>query len=259
MRHAQINLWFSHEFVPKDIHYDWAVKSYFTNNWVIIACRALFDGFMTCTSAVDVALGLPFTFETGFTNLQFVGLAANALNCGDVNFANMISSIQTDEARHAQQGAPTLERLLENNRKEHAQWIIDRSFWLSSRIFAIATGPSMDYYTPLEGREQSYKEFMEEWIGEQFMTSLEDYGLDKPWFWDEFIDGLDHAHHSLHLGTWFYRWTLFWNPPGGVGKAEFRVRDFLIVVAILNETGKFVDFPVQHRGCKSLTAIAALR
>jgi toluene monooxygenase system protein A len=49
MRHAQINLWFSHEFVSKDIHYDWAVKSYQTNNWVIIACRALFDGFMTCT------------------------------------------------------------------------------------------------------------------------------------------------------------------------------------------------------------------
>jgi toluene monooxygenase system protein A len=169
---------------------------------------------------VDVALGLPFTFETGFSNLQFVALAANALDSGDVNFANMISSIQTDEARHAQQGAPTLEVLLENNRKDHAQWLIDRSFWLSSRIFAIATGPSMDYYTPLEGREQSYKEFMEEWIGEQFITSLEDYGLDKPWFWDEFIDGLEHAHHSLHLGTWFYRWTLFWNPPGGVSKAE---------------------------------------
>jgi len=37
-----------------------------------------------------------------------------------------------------------------------------------------------------------------------------------------------------------------------------RVCDFLIVVAILNETGKFVDFPIQRRGCKSLTAIAAL-
>jgi toluene monooxygenase system protein A len=220
MRHAQINLWFSHEFVAKDVHYDWAVKSYQTNNWVIIACRALFDGFMTCTSAVDVALGLPFTFETGFSNLQFVALAANALDSGDVNFANMISSIQTDEARHSQQGGPTLEILLENNSREHAQWIIDRSFWLSSRIFAISTGPSMDYYTPLEGREQSYKEFMEEWIGDQFITSLEDYGLQKPWFWEEFIDGLDHAHHSLHLGTWLYRWTLFWNPPGGVSKAE---------------------------------------
>jgi len=39
---------------------------------------------------------------------------------------------------------------------------------------------------------------------------------------------------------------------------QFRVRDFLIVVAILNETGKFVDLPIQRRGCKSLTAIATL-
>ena len=39
MRHAQINLWFAHEFVSKDVHYDWTVKSYHTNNWVVIAGR----------------------------------------------------------------------------------------------------------------------------------------------------------------------------------------------------------------------------
>jgi toluene monooxygenase system protein A len=220
MRHAQINMFFCHEFISQDIQYDWAQKAYHTNNWAIIAARACFDGFMTCTSAVDVAIGLPFTFETGFSNLQFVALAANALESGDVNFANMISSIQTDEARHAQQGGPTLEILIETQGKERAQWMIDRTFWLSQRLFAIVTGPSMDYYTPLEAREQSYKEFMQEWIVEQFVTSLEDYGLKKPWYWDEFMDCLDNAHHSLHIGTWFYRWTLFYNPAGGVSKDE---------------------------------------
>jgi toluene monooxygenase system protein A len=30
-----------------------------------------------------------------------VALAADALESGDINFANLISSIQTDEARHA--------------------------------------------------------------------------------------------------------------------------------------------------------------
>jgi toluene monooxygenase system protein A len=219
MRHAQINLFFCHEFVPKDIQFDWAHKAYHTNNWVLIAARSVFDGFMNVNSAVDVAIGLPFVFETGFTNLQFVALASNALESGDINFANMISSIQTDEARHAQQGGPTLEILMEHQ-PERAQWLIDRSFWLSARLFAILTGPSMDYYTPLEAREQSYKEFMQEWIVEQFITSLEDYGLKKPWYWDEFMAGLDTAHHSLHLGTWFYRWTLFWHPNGGVSKAE---------------------------------------
>jgi hypothetical protein len=38
---------------------------------------------------------------------------------------------------------------------------------------------------------------------------------------------------------------------------RFRLRDILTVVAILNGTGKFKDFPIQQGSCKSLTAIAA--
>ncbi len=81
----------------------------------------------------------------------------------------------------------------------------------------------MDYYTPLASREQSYKEFMQEWICDQFMHSIEDYGLQKPWYWDEFMDCLDHSHHSGHLGTWFYRWTLFWNPDAWRRQGRARV------------------------------------
>ena len=39
---------------------------------------------------------------------------------------------------------------------------------------------------------------------------------------------------------------------------QFRARDFLNVVAILNGTGKFVDFPIRRRVRKRLTAIVAL-
>jgi toluene monooxygenase system protein A len=219
MRHTQLNLFFAHEFLAKDPQYDWAQRAYHTNEWAAIAGRALFDGFMASPSAVDVAVQLPFTFETGFTNLQFVALASDALGSGDINFANMISSIQTDEARHAQQGGPTLELLMEHD-PERAQWLIDKTFWQSARIFAILTGPSMDYYTPLGSREQSYKEFMTEWIVEQFVASLNDYGLKKPWYWDEFMASLDTAHHALHLGVWFYRPTVWWNPNGGMSKDE---------------------------------------
>jgi hypothetical protein len=38
---------------------------------------------------------------------------------------------------------------------------------------------------------------------------------------------------------------------------RFRLRDILTVVAILNGTGEFKDFPIQQGSCKSLTAIAA--
>ena len=40
-------------------------------------------------------------------------------------------------------------------------------FWRSWHIFALLTGLSMDYYTPLEHRTHSFKEFMNEWIIKQ--------------------------------------------------------------------------------------------
>ena len=219
IRHAQLDLLFAHEFIPKDPQFDWAQKAYHTNEWGVVAARALFDGLMSNPSAVDTAIQLPFTFETGFTNLQFVGLSADAMESGDYNFANMISSVQTDEARHAQQGHPTMQLLMEHDPKR-AQWLIDKTFWLSARLFAILTGPGMDYYTPLEHRKQSFKEFMEEWIVNQYARTLKDFGLRQPWYWDEFMRGLETWHHSLHLGVWFWRPTVWWKPQAGVSKAE---------------------------------------
>jgi toluene monooxygenase system protein A len=219
MRHTQLQLAVAHQLLAHDPQFDWAQRAYHTNDWVVVAARAVLDAMIAGPNVVDLALQLPFTFETGFTNLQFVALAADALDAGDVNFANMISSIQTDEARHAQQGGPTLEILLEHD-PARAQWVVDKTFWLSARFFAAVTGPAMDYYTPVEHRRQSYKDFMEEWIVGQFMRSLADYGLERPWYWDEFLAGLDVWQHSLHLGTWFWRPTLWWRPPAGVSRAE---------------------------------------
>jgi toluene monooxygenase system protein A len=218
-RHAQMSLYFPHELVGKDPQYDWAHKAYHTNQWGIIAARATFDGMMMNPNVVDVAIQLPFTFETGFTNVQFVALSADALESGDISFANMISSIQTDEARHSQQGGPTLEILVEHDPRR-AQWIIDKTFWVSARLFSLLTGPGMDYYTPLQMRKQSYNEFMQEWIAGQFVDQLRDYGLKKPWYWDEFMAGLDTWHHALHLGVWYWRPTVWWKPQGGVSPEE---------------------------------------
>jgi toluene monooxygenase system protein A len=219
IRHAQLSFGMAHELVGQDPQFDWGLKAFHTNEWAIIAERSMFEGMVTGADCVSLALQLPFTFETGFTNLQFVGLAADALGAGDVNFANMISSIQTDEARHAQIGGPTLEILMEHD-PDRAQWTLDKQFWTSARLFAVLTGPAMDYYTPLEHRKQSYKEFMEEWIVDQYARSLQEYGLKKPWYWDEFLQDLDHAHHALHMGVWFWRPTVWFKPVAGVSKDE---------------------------------------
>ena len=223
-RHGQIQLYFPHEYVGKDRQFDWAHKAMHTNEWGAIAARHMFADMMNTRDAVSIAIMLTFAFETGFTNMQFLGLAADAAEAGDVTFSNLISSIQTDEARHAQIGAPALKILIDSGKKELAQKKVDIAFWRSWRLFTVLTGPMMDYYTPLEKREKSFKEFMEEWIVSQFERNMIDLGLDKPWYWDIFLDELSDTHHGMHMGVWYWRPTVWWNPAAGVSPEE---RDWL--------------------------------
>jgi toluene monooxygenase system protein A len=220
IRHGQIQLFFPHEHVSKDRQFDWAFKAFDTNEWAAIAARHMFDDMMNTRSAVGVGIMLTFAFETGFTNMQFLGLASDAAEAGDWTFSSLISSIQTDESRHAQIGGPLIPILIANGRKAEAQRMIDVAFWRSWRLFSVLTGPMMDYYTPLEHRRQSFKEFMEEWIVKQFERALLDTGLERPWFWDQFLDELNDIHHGMHLGVWFWRPTVWWNPAAGVTPQE---------------------------------------
>ncbi|MCK2239043.1 MULTISPECIES: toluene monooxygenase [unclassified Crossiella] len=223
IRHTQITLALAHTFIHLDPQYDWAQKAYHTDNWVTIAMRCLLDRMISSASAVDVAIQLPFTLESGFTNLQFVALSADALRAGDIGFSNMVGSIQTDEARHSQQGGPTLEILLEHD-PVRAERLIHKMFWLAARAFAALTGPVMDYYSPLDSRTHCYREFIEEWVVGQYKRSLADYGIGTPWYWDDFMQGLDTWHHGMHLGFWLLRPTVWWNSPAGVSDDE---RDWL--------------------------------
>ena len=178
----------------------------------------------TTRGAVGVALMLTFAFETGFTNMQFLGLAADAAEVGDWTFSSLISSIQTDESRHAQIGGPLVTLLVENGKKAEAQQLVDVGIWRAWKLFSVLTGPIMDYYTPLEHRKQSFKEFMQEWIVAQFERSLLDLGLDRPWYWDLLMAEIETQHHGQHLGVWFWRPTVWWNPAAGVSPDE---RDWL--------------------------------
>ena len=221
MRHGQIQTFFPHGLLAKEPRADWAHKAYHTNEWAAIGARSLFDDMFTANDAVSTAIQLTFTFETGFSNLQFLGMAADAMKVGDVDFASLISSIQTDEARHAQQGEPTIKVLIANGRSDVAQKLVDHMFWRSWHIFALLTGLSMDYYTPLEHRKHSFKEFMNEMVVKQFMDQFRDFGLELPWYWDDhFLKELDWYHHALHLGVWTWRQTAWWNPDAGVSPEE---------------------------------------
>jgi toluene monooxygenase system protein A len=84
-------------------------------------------------------------------------------------------------------------------------------WWRSWRLFLALTGTAMEYLTPLPARTRSFKEFMNEWVIEQITKNLAEFDLDRPWFWDLFVQELDHAHHSFQLGLYTYRTTLWFD------------------------------------------------
>ena len=220
MRHAQVHLYFAYEYLAKSRTFDWAQKAPRTDNWVIISERHTFDDLEHTRDAISAAIMTNFAFETAFTNLQFIALSADAANCGDFSFSTMLQSIQSDEARHAQIGEPLLKMMIDSGRKAEAQKLIDISFWRCWKQFAALSGTCMDYYTPLDKREGSFKEFMNEWILDQFVAKLEDMGMEKPWYWDLLLEDIEVFHHAQQLGIYLYRPTEWWHPIAGTNPAE---------------------------------------
>lgn len=224
-RHTQIPLLIMHELVRMDPQFDWTHKFFHTNNWVAIAGRHLVDELLLGSDPIEFAVATNFVFETGFTNLQFIGLASVARSAGDRMFEKMLQSIQTDEARHAQIGHPVLATLVQRD-PDRAQRLVDKWFWRTWLFFAVVTGFAMDYLTPVAQRPQSFKEFMEEWILGQFERTLEEFGLKKPWYWEQFVDQLDWYHHMVYASAYTYRATTWFDfsLPGPTERAWLRAK-----------------------------------
>lgn len=210
VRHTHIPLLLMHELVRWDPQFDWTHKFYHTNNWVAIAARHLADELLLASNPIEFALATNFVFESGFTNVQFVGLASLARQAGDTVFEKMNQSIQSDEARHSLIGRPVLETILKHD-ADYAQYVLDKWFWRTWQLFSIVTGFSMDYLTPLEHRTASFKEFMQEWVIEQYLQTLEEYGMKKPWYWETYLDSLETYHHRVYASAYTYRSTVWFN------------------------------------------------
>src|SRR6187399_790800 len=210
LRHTQIPLLVLHDLVQWDVQFDWAHKLFHTNNWVSIAARHMVDELLLSADPIEFAVATHFVFETGFTNLQFVGLSALARDVGDRLFELMLQSIQTDEARHSQIGDPVLETLIRHD-PVRAQRLVDKWFWRSWLFFAVVTGFAMDYLTPLAERKQSFREFVNEWIIEQFERMIHEYGLERPWYWAEFEKSTRYYHHLLYASAYTYRATVWFD------------------------------------------------
>lgn len=210
LRHTELPLTILHDLVRWDPQFDWAHKLLHSNDWVAIAGRHLVDELLILADPIEFAVATNFVFETGFTNLQFVGLSSVAHGVGDRMFERLVQSIQTDEARHAQIGGAVLKTLVEHDRA-YAQALVDKWFWRSWQFFAIVTGFAMDYLTPLEQRTGSFREFVNEWVLDQFERSLEEYGLARPWYWDTFVRSTRYYHHMVYASAYTYRASVWFD------------------------------------------------
>src|SRR5690606_12457945 len=184
-----------------DRQFDWTHRFFHTDNWVAIAGRHLVDELLLTANPIEFAIGTNFVFESGFTNLQFMGLSAVAHDVGDRMFESLLRSIQTDEARHAQIGGPVL-RTVMNQDPKLAQYLVDKWFWRSWLFFSVVTGFAMDYLTPLDQRRQSFREFVDEWVMTQFQRALDEYGLKRPWYWDQFESSVLRYHHMVYASAY---------------------------------------------------------
>jgi toluene monooxygenase system protein A len=225
LRHAQIPLLLMHDLVRWDRQFDFTHRLLHTDDWVAIAARHLLDEMLLASNPIEMAIATNFVFETGFTNLQFIGLSAVAHRAGDRMFEKMVQSIQTDEARHAQIGRPVLEVVLRHD-PAYAQYLVDKWFWRSWQFFAVVTGFAMDYLAPLSAREGSFRDFTQEWILEQFQRSLEDLGLKRPWYWSQFLESMETYHHMVYASAYSYRATVWFDLvlPGPEERAWLRDR-----------------------------------
>lgn len=220
MRHGQIQIYFAYEFLKHDAVFDWCHKSSKTENWIPISLRHALDDIAHTRDAVSTAIMLNLGLEHPFTNLQFVALSADAAKAGDHSFATMLQSIQTDEARHAQIGEPAVRIMVKNGQKEEAQRLVDIAFWRMWKQFSVLSGIGMDYYTPLEHRENSLREFMEEWVLGQFGRTVLGMGLDLPWYWELLKEEIGMFHHSQQIGVYVYRALQWWRPIACTSPAE---------------------------------------
>jgi toluene monooxygenase system protein A len=213
IRHTQVALLLGHDLLQIDDNFDWSHKAYHTDNWLSIVARHAFDDTCAAANAIETAIQLNLAFETGFTNLQFMTLAAMADRAHHHVLEKALVSIQTDEARHAQIGHPVVRALIDHGARDYVQFLMDKMWWRSWRILLATTGTAMDYLTPVSVRSKSFREFVEEWVIEQYMRNLEEFNLELPWFWPTFLDELDYAHHGLQLAFYTYRTTLWFDQP----------------------------------------------
>ena len=181
IRHTQIPLLIGHDLLPHDGNFDWTHKAYHTNEWVMIAARHLFDDMFLAADAIDLAIQLNFVFETGFTNLQFMAMAAHGRR-------RRPSPVREDAGEHPdRRGTPRADR--PSGAADAARERLARAGAVPRRqdvVALLAAVPRADRHrdgVPHPARARGPARSRSSWTSgstEQFMKNLAEFDLEPP-------------------------------------------------------------------------------
>lgn len=198
----------------------------FERHFLYQADRAFFEDLITA-DPIEGIIGTNLVFETAFTNLLFIAAPAAGVANGDFAFAQAHLTIQTDETRHMALGQAVAHTLLQDDDRNlaHIQYWMDKWFWRSHRLFAVAVSIVLDYYA--RNRPMSYKEGFRKYVLNDFIRSyveeLGDFGLQPPRFLDAALAELEHVPHTTWRNLYQSRAVI----PFGVPAPDDRDLDWL--------------------------------
>jgi toluene monooxygenase system protein A len=222
-RHAQLQLIFA-QALSYDEGQDRRKKTLHGDQWFARAVRAMSDDLFLGRDAVGTAIMQSFVLDWGFARPRLEDVGAAGRRSGDYAFAFLAASLGASGSRHREIGRSMLQALIADGKVEEAQRKVDIAIARAWRILAVLSGPSMDYYGPLEHRSRSFREFVLLVVLEPLEAALVELGLQRPWYWNQLLLEAEHLHHAYHLAIWYWRQTVWWNPAAGISPAE---RDWL--------------------------------
>ncbi|MCW2953139.1 MAG: Methane monooxygenase component alpha chain [Conexibacter sp.] len=204
----------------------------------------IFGQFMT-GDPIQAAVCTQVVIETGFTNTIAVALPDVAARNGDFAMPTMMNSIQSDEARHINNGYATLLYLLQEPENiPRLEQDITQMYWVSHCNVDTGVGVLCEYATKDRSEEESWLEKFDRWMMEDYyrsyVSNLSKLGINISedifkrarqrivdgqchaaaigaysywpfqWFKQDALDERDFEWFENKYPGWYARWGRFW-------------------------------------------------
>lgn len=176
---------------------------------------------------IQAAIMTQVVIETGFSNPINVMLPEVAIRNGDFALATVFNTIQSDEARHINNGYSTLLYCLqESDNAALLEQDISQMYWCAHAYVDTLVGVLCEYMTKDRTDQQSWLDKFDHWVLDDYyrsyMVNLGKIGIHIP---EELFKRArqrlaNHQHHAAAVGVWS-NWPFAWYRLDGLDERDF--------------------------------------